>query len=418
MNARTATLPDVVALLKPGMSVFVPGMSGESQAFFEALQSNPEKAAGVRFLGVHFPEINRNDYLGLHPQARQRAYFMMPQVRSGALEGRAELMPLDYLGTLRDVKQQQVDMAIAQVSPPDADGNMSLGLNYDFLPAVWHNARIKVAHINPGLLRTRGSFGIKAADCDFICEAESNLITYDGGEPNQELTDIATGIAGIMRDGDTLQVGIGKMQVAIMRGLTGHRRLRIYSGMVTEAALPLIDAGVIAGEGAIEAGVALGNEELYRRVGEDKTFYFRPVSETHDIRRVAAIPNFVSVNAAIEIDLFGQVNCDSIDGKLLAGVGGMPAFVQGAQLSEGGRAAFCLPATTGRGKVSRIVSRLGLGSFVGSPRHAADVVVTEFGVAELRGLSLHARAEKLIELAAPAFREELTAQWHALRSRL
>ena len=418
MSARTATLSDVVALLKPGMSVFVPGMSGESQAFFEALQSDPEKAAGVRFLGVHFPEINRNDYLGLHPQARQRAYFMLPQVRSAALEGRAELMPLDYLGALRDLRQQPVDLAIAQVSPPDADGNMSLGLNYDFLPAVWHNARIKVAHINPGLSRTRGSFSIKAAECDFICEAESNVITYDGGEPNQELTDIAKGIAGIMRDGDTLQVGIGKMQVAIMRSLANHRRLRIYSGMVTEAALPLIDSGVIAGEGAIEAGVALGNEELYRRVGEDRTFYFRPVGETHDIRRVAAIPNFVSVNAAIEIDLFGQVNCDSIDGKLLAGVGGMPAFVQGAQLSEGGRAAFCLPATTAKGKVSRIVSRLGLGSFVGSPRHAADIVVTEFGVAELRGLSLHARAEKLIGLAAPTFRDELTAQWHALRSRL
>lgn len=418
MNARHTTLSEVVARLEPGMSVFLPGMSGESLAFFEALKNAPEKAADVRFLGVHFPEINRNDYLSLHPTTRQRGYFMNPPLRAAALDGRGELMPLDYIGALRDLKSRKIDIAIAQVSPPDASGTMSLGLSYDFLPAVWENAKIKVAHINPRLPDTRGSYRVKAADCDYLCEVESDPIAYDGGEPNQELMDIAKGVTSIMRDGDTFQVGIGKMQAAIMRSLAQHRNLRLYSGMVTEAILPLVDSGVIRGERAIEAGVALGNPDLYRRVGEDATFYFRPVSESHDPRRIAAIPNFVSINAGIEVDLFGQVNCDSLDGKLLAGVGGMPAYVQGAQLSEGGRAVFGLPATAGKGKVSRIVSRLGQGSYVGSPRHAADIVVTEFGVAELRGLSVHARAEKMIELAAPAFREELAAQWQELRSRL
>jgi acyl-CoA hydrolase len=416
MTTRAVRLDDAVARLEPGMTVFVPGMSGESLAFLDALKAAPHKAAGVRFVGVHFPGINQSNYLALHPEATQRAYFMQPHLRPAFASGRAELMPLDYPGTLNDLAHLPIDIAVAQVSPRDEDGLMSLGPCYDFLPAVWQRARIKVAHVNHRISRTRGSFQVRAADCDLVVEADAPLVTLDSGEPTPDLVELGRHVASVVRDGDTLQMGIGNMVTAVLRALVCHRNLHVYSGMITGAAVPLIDGGVIAGEGAIEVGVALGDEDFYRRVGEDPTFYFRPVAETHDVHRIAAIPGFVSINAALEIDLLGQVNCDSLDGRLVAGVGGMPAFVQGAQLSKGGRAIFCLPATADRGDLSRIVSKLGARSLVASPRHALDTVVTEYGAASLRGRSVDARAERLIQLAAPQFRERLLVEWREIRA--
>lgn len=415
---RTATLDQVVALLRPGMTVFVPGTSGESLAFFEALRRAPEKSAGVRFVGVQFPGINQSEYIGLHPAATLRAYFAQPSLRGPMAEGRVDLLPVDYTGAWQDLQTLRIDMALAQVSPPGADGRMSLGICHDFLPAVWARAGIKVAHVNPSMPRTRGSFSIAAADCDCLCDAEALLVTQLSGDPNAELVAIGGYVADLVRDGDTLQLGIGKMQSAVVRALRGHRDLRLHSGMVTEEILGLLDDGAIRGRGSVVAGVALGDLGFYRRLADDDSFVFRSVGETHDICHIAQIPNFVSINAAVEIDLFGQVNCDCLDGRLLAGVGGMPPFVTGARLSPGGRAAFCLAATANKGTVSRIVSKLGSGSSVGAPRYMLDCVVTEYGTAALAGLSLHRRAAKLIELAAPQFRDGLAAEWAGIAAGL
>lgn len=407
----------VVSRLEPGMTVFVPGVSGESQAFFAALARNPAKADGVRFVGVHFPQLNRNDYAGLHPAARVRAYFMQPALREPFRQARVELVPADYAGILRDFGRLDVDIAVAQVAPPDSAGDMSLGLAYDFLPAVWRRARFRVAHVNPELPATRGSFRIAASECDLICDEPSPLIEYDSGEPTDALIRLGRNAASVIRDGDTLQLGIGRYQRALLAALDGHRRLRMHSGLVTADVLPLVDRGVMAGDAAIEAGVALGDRAFYRRLAQDPTFFFRPASETHDVRRLAGIPNFVALNAAIEIDLFGQVNTESLGAGLVAGVGGMPAFAQGARLAENGRAVFCITATADGGRASRIVPRLA-DRFVALPRHAADIVASEFGVARLEGLSIDERAERLIGIAAPRFRDALAAQWQEIRNAL
>lgn len=408
-----ATLQDAVALLEPGMNVYVSGTSGESIGFFEALRRTPEKAAGVRFIGVLFPGINVSDYLGLHPAAMQRAYFAHPNLRGPMLAGRVELMPFDYAGVWQDLKSLRIDLAIAQVSPPDAAGRMSPGICYDFLPAVWAAAGQRIAHVNPRMPRTAGSFCINASDCSLICDEEAPLVTQLSGDPTPDLVRIGELVAGIVRPGATLQFGIGKMQSAVVRALRQHQNLRIHSGMVTEELVGLLDAGVIRGEGSVFAGVALGDEGFYRRIAQDPSFRFGSVDETHDIRRIAAIPNFVSINAAIEVDLLGQVNCDCLDGRLLAGVGGMPPFATGARLSEGGCAVFCLAATANRGATSRIVSRLSERSAVAAPRSALGFVITEHGVVDARHLSIHQRAERLIQLAAPEFRERLAAEWQA-----
>lgn len=416
-GARPARLSmsALVDALRPGMTVFLGGVSGESLAFRDALRAAPGKAAGVRFVGVFFPGINEGAYVGLHPQARQRAYFMLPDFRPDFLDGRVELLPLDYVGAWADLARLEIDLAIVQTSAPDAHGRLSLGICHDFAPAVWARARQRVAHINPAMPRTHGSVSLRLDDCDAVVDCAAELLSYPDETPNTALETLAEYVAGIVRDGDTVQLGIGKMVTAVCEALDDHRALRLHAGMATAAVVPLIERGVIGGVGAVRVGVALGGADFYARVARDDTFYFEPVSETHDVRRIAAIDRFVAINAALEVDLFGQVNCDTLSGKLFAGVGGMPAFASGARLSSGGRAVFALLSSAAKGAVSRIVPRLDANALVGAPRHMADLVVTEHGVADLRGASLDQRAERLIAIAAPDHRADLAARWVAQR---
>lgn len=417
--STSTTAAQVVAGLTPGMTVFVPGVSGESLAFAAALRANPEACAGACFVGMHFPGINHTDYLGLHPTARQRAYFMGPKLRAGLADGRAELLPLDHPGIFHDLAHHgEIDLAIAQVTLPDADGLCSLGLSSDFHPAAWGRAKRRVLHINPQLPRTRGSFAVNMRDVDAHFEHAETPLLFDGGAPDEAMLQHGRLVAELVRDGDTLEFGIGKLQAGILAALNGHRDLRIWSGMVTPPVLGLLDGGSIEDrDGSVQVGVALGDVAFYDRVGRDPAFYFRPVSETHDVRRIAALDRFCAINSAVEVDLFGQVNADSIRGKQVAGVGGLPPFAAGALLSPGGRSIIALPAATEDGRHTRIVAKLGAG-FTAIPRHGADYVVTEHGAASLRGLSIHARAKAMIEIAAPAFRDSLTQQWGEIAAQL
>ncbi|MGQ0699428.1 MAG: acetyl-CoA hydrolase/transferase family protein [Panacagrimonas sp.] len=406
------SVDEVLASLRPGMNVFVPGMSGESLALYAALKAKPEAAEGVRFLGAHFPGINRSDYLGLSPTACQRAYFMSPGLRSGLGDGRAELVPLDYPGIYRELSaREDIDVAFVQLTPPDEHGLCSLGVACDFQPAVWQRAKRRVAHINPRMPRTQGSFSVRYADLDAVFEADHELLSYDGGTPGESMRGHAALVASLVRDGDTLEFGVGKLQAGILAALTAHRDLKVWSGMTSTPVLALLDSGTISGRHSLNVGVALGDTALYERAARDEAFYFRPVSETHDVRRIAEIENFCAINSAVEVDLFGQVNADSLNGKLLAGVGGLPAFAAGALLSPGGRSIVALPSATDDGRFSRVVAKLGEPGVVALPRSAADYIVTENGIAALRGLSVHERAAALIRVAAPQFRESLSAAW-------
>ncbi|EPL3137996.1 TPA: hypothetical protein SL335_000240 [Pseudomonas aeruginosa] len=413
MSARVfKSAAAVVEVLRPGMTVFVPGVSGESLAFYAALQANPHAAAGVRFVGVHFPGINNSDYLGLHAQAHQRGYFMQSGLRAGLHDGRAELLPLDYPAIWRDLLTLQIDVAIAQVSPPDAKGQCSLGPSQDFLPAIWAKAKQRIAHINACVPRTAGTFHIDQADLDGMFTCDTPLQEFIPGAENGPPAALVASVVSLVRDGDTLECGVGSLPNAILKSLRGHRNLRIWSGMATAAMADLVDSGAIAGHASVQAGVALGDDAFYRRIGEDPSFFFRPVSETHDVRRLGRLTDFCAINSALEVDLFGQVNADTLGGRQMAGVGGLPAFVAGAALSEGGRSIIALNAATRDGRFSRIVSQLDGRTPIALPRSSADFVVTEYGIAALRGLDLNGRAKALISIAAPAFREALERAWH------
>jgi acyl-CoA hydrolase len=409
----------LIDALAPGQRVFVSTLSTESALLERELRADPERAAGVTFAGIQFPSIDRIDYLALHPQARVAAHFMSPAVRLGLAQGRATLSSLDYTGIARELDEgEPFDVAIAQLTPPDADGWCSPGLAGDFMPLVWPRARRRVAHLNPRLPRLPGSFRVHVRELDADVIADEPLLAFTEPRAGDVEARIAAHVAGIVRDGDTLQFGIGAAPLAVAQALSGHRRLRIHAGMVTRAVMQLWHAGALDRDARITTGVVLGDDEVRAFFAALDRVWLTDVRLTHAPRVLADIAQFVAINGAVEVDLFGQVNAERAGGVLQAGAGGMPAFVQGALASRGGRAVTVMPASAKGGSVSRIVPALGDQALCTLPRHASDIVVTEHGVARLRGAPLDARAQALIAIAAPSHRDALARAWDALRGRL
>ena len=408
--------------LAPGARVFVPTLSGESALWAEALAAEPERAAGITFCGVQFPGIDRMDYLALHPQARVEAHFMSPALRAAQGTVRADLMALDYLGIARHFTQGPApDVAVAQLTPPDADGWCSPGLACDFLPLVWPRARRRVAHLNPRLPRTRSSFRVHVSELDAVVQADRPLLQWT--EPKAGATEARIGahVAGLVRDGDMLQFGIGSVPVALADALRQHRRLRIHGGLVSQSVHTLWQAGALDRDARITTGMVLGDEDLHRFAGELPSLWLTDVTHTHGPAAIAALAEanrFVAINSAIEVDLFGQTNAERAAGVLQAGAGGLPAFAQAALAAPGGRLLICLAATARGGTLPRIVPALDGRSLCTLPRSLADAVVTEHGVAELRDLSVEARAQALIGIAAPEHRAALAEAWAAIRHTL
>ena len=219
-----------------------------------------------------------------------------------------------------------------------------------------------------------------------------------------------------MRDGDTLQIGIGKVPAAILRLLDDRRGLGIHSGIVTGDVLRLVETGTldIGREGALVTGSAWGGPDLHALVGDPRVTV-ASAARTHDLRRIAAIPRFLAVNSAIEVDLLGQVNGEIVRGRRVSGIGGANDFARGARMAPGGRSIVALPSTAGRH--SRIVPLLGPGS-VSQAAPDADIVATEHGIAALRDLPLDARAEALTALAAPEHWAALAESWRDIRARM
>lgn len=409
----------LVDTLEPGQRVWVSTLSTESALLREELLADPERARGITFLGVQFPGIDQTDYLAIHPEARQVAAFMSPSVREGAREGRAKLLALDYQGVARVLEDgDPPDVAIVQMTPPDERGFCSLSLACDFTPLVWSRARRRIAHINPLLPRTRSSFEVHPSQIDHVVEVAAAVAQYAESAVGETELRIAANVARLIRDGDTLQFGIGAVPMGLAQALKSHRKLRLHTGMVARSLQTLWDAGALDRDARITTGVILGDKSFQDFATELNTLWLTDVRHTHDPTVIGAIPRFVAVNGAVEVDLFGQVNSERAGGAIQAGAGGLPAFAQGALRSPGGRLVVCLPATARKGTVSRIVPALDSQALCTLPRYLVDAVATEHGVAELRGLSLDKRAEALLAIAAPEHRASLAQAWDAIRLRL
>ncbi|GAB5455204.1 MAG: hypothetical protein Hens2KO_14330 [Henriciella sp.] len=305
------------------------------------------------------------------------------------------------------------------ISPPDADGFVSLGVSADFSPIILERQDVRVL----GIINHRLNAPINGPKFpidrfDAIAETDHPLASVTENELPETFAQIGTHIAGLCDDGDTLQFGLGNVQQAVLKALHNHRDLKVHAGMISTPLSALIDQGAIAsGPGAITTGVAIGTPDFYERTAVDDRIRFASVTHTHAISTLAQLPNFKAINSCIEIDLFGQANAEFIKGRQISGTGGLVDFLRGAAASPTGKGILALTSTARNGTISRIVPRVPRDA-TSISRADVDTVVTEHGVADLKHKSIDARAEALIAIADPSYRDQLQSDWREIRKSL
>jgi acyl-CoA hydrolase len=414
MPSRVITCSGLARLLRPGLRVFVHAGAAEPLAWRDALRADPACARGVEFFGIFIPGINDFDYAGLNDDTRASGTFVPPAMRKSFEAGRFDFTPVHYSDLSAFVRSRPIDLAVLQC-PPDRGGLFSLGVNADVAAAAARHAAQCAIIVNAALPFTQTADPIPYALATHLIEGDGAILSNPSEAGDDICERIADRVAALVRDGDTIQIGIGRLPTAILGKLGLHRRLKMHTGMITDDVAELVSLGVIDREvkTPITTGMAVGGDPV-RALSGEAICYFYSTDVTHDVRQIAAIERFVAINSAVEVDLFGQVNGELINGKQMSGIGGSSDFARGARLSPGGRSIIALPASA-RGK-SRIVPQTA--GPVSQGRCDADYVVTEFGVASLRNRSLDARAELLIEIADPAHRPALADAWRAKRAAL
>jgi acyl-CoA hydrolase len=406
----------VLAEFRPGLEIYIQGGGGEPLGLGPVLATAPEVLSGVFLTSCLLPGINGFDYAALDPAARLTTFMLPPALRSSFEAGRVVVRPMAYSQIAELMSAGPApDLAVMQVTPPDAAGLCSLGPCADFAPLVWPRSKRRLAFINANLPRPVRGPTIPFSALDVAVEDDGPFITGEDSPPTADQRAIARRISELVPDGAAIQTGIGGAPSAALFELSGHRGLVIRSGMVTEGYRALDAAGALDRDTDHITGLAYGSVDFMTWASRRLTFADATVTHGADV--LAAVPRFWALNSALEVDLFGQANIEWRGGRLASGLGGAPDFARAARASPGGRAVLALPATAGRARLSRIVARLDAPT-VSISRNDVDLVITEHGVAALRGASLEARAEALIAVAAPEHRESLAEAWTEMRRRL
>ncbi|HEX2137003.1 MAG TPA: acetyl-CoA hydrolase/transferase C-terminal domain-containing protein [Microvirga sp.] len=406
----TAGLRSVLDRLRPGMRVLLSGGAGEPTGFLDALAAEPDRADGVTFVGAWIPTVNRFDVASLAPGCRAEGFFASEAVRASFEVGRFAYLPLDYSQIYRFLGSgdARIDLAVATVAPAQ-DGRVSLGIAHDFLPALAQTAATLVGLVNAKMAAARDGQFIAADRFEVLAEVGDDLVTLapSGGSAAA----IGEAVASLVRDGDVVEVGIGRLGAAVLNALRDHRGLGVHAGMITDEVLDLFDAGAVTQ--GITTGIAVGTAEFEARVATHEHVRFRTADITHGQATLATIPRLAAVNFVLEVDLFGQVNAERIGGRLVSGRGGLADFARGAR-HGGGQSIVALASVAGRNRQSRIVPVLGPGPAT-LTRGDVDFVVTEHGIADLRHSSIDACAERLIAVADPTARPGLAEAWTRMR---
>ncbi len=422
---KTISAADVPGLLRPGLTVFVQGAVGEPLALGQALSEMGEASRGVHYLSCLVPGVNRTDFSGFHEDATMTAFFVQAELRESFAAGKVRFLPLHYSGICSYMKNHPpVDILLMQVAPPDDEGLCSLGLSVDFVPLILEGAKLVVAEVNANMPSPPGSPKIPFDRLDYIVETDRALPELPTGDLPPVIETIGRKVAELIHDGECIQIGIGKVPAAILTCLKDRKHLGLHGGMVTDEVADLVDAGALdCSQKSIDrdvliCGAAMGTQRVYDWAADRDDVTFKGADYTHNVPIVAQIDNFVSINSTLEVDLTGQANSETLDGRQISGTGGLVDFVRGARMANNGRSILALSATAARGTVSRIVPALSSGAAVSCPRADIDYVVTEFGAARLKDKSLDERAQALISIAAPEFHDELDRAWGAQMDRI
>ncbi len=418
MAQFTQTAIEAVATIGSGENIWCHSMAATPTVLLEALAQHASTLSDVTIMQLHLEHAEAIADPALEGHLRNRCFFAGKTTRGLINEGRADYVPmfLSEIPKLFRHGEQQVDTALVQVSTPDQHGNCSLGISVEATAAACDVAKRIIAHVNPNMPRTHGDSFINIRDIDYAYVEDTPLITVENkgiSETEQRIGEI---VASRINDGDCLQMGIGAIPDAALSFMKDRRDLGVHTEMFSDGVLELIEAGVITNSnkkiarGRTVTGFTMGSEHLYRFVDDNPEVTFLDIEFVNNPVVIAKNPQVTSINSAIQIDLTGQVCADSMGHKIYSGVGGQVDFVLGANFSEHGKSIIALPSTAKKGAFSRLVPALERGAGVVTTRALVDYVITEYGIAELRGRSISERARDLINIAHPDFREELAKE--------
>ncbi len=406
--------------------LFLSGNCSVPQTVLAALTERAPQLTDVEICQVL--TIGSADYVApeLNGHLRVNTLFISDNVRPAVNERRADFTPcfLSEIPGLFKTGRLPLDATLIQVSPPDEHGFCSFGVEVGITKPAAQSSKRVIAEINPNMPRTLGDSFIHVSKLDSIVLADYVLPEVHMASTDEVTEKIADYVAAMVPDGATLQTGIGAIPDAVLRRLTDRRDLGVHTELFSDGVIDLVNRGVINGEkktlhpGKIVAGFLIGTHRLYEFVHDNPIIELHPTDYINDPFIIARNERQIAINSAIEVDLTGQVCSDSIGPRLYSGAGGQVDFIYGASRSAGGIPIIALPSALrkpGKAPVSRIVPMLNQGAGVVTTRSHVHYVVTEYGVADLYGKTIAQRAEALIEIAAPEFRDELTQMARELR---
>ncbi|MBI3524185.1 MAG: GNAT family N-acetyltransferase [Betaproteobacteria bacterium] len=421
---KLTTVAEAVQHIRGGDHVFVGSACATPRALvaaLEALAFPPPDVELLHFLTDHVvPHNAQGEAVTCY---RHRTFFVGQDIRAAVKQGLADYVPISIarVPQLMAIGRIAVDVALIQVSLPDEFGYVSLGVSVDVIPAAVAKARVVIAEINPSMPRTMGDSTLHISQIHHLAPVDAPVIEYlHPAAPEQAMEQIARYIGGIIEDGSTLQIGLGRVTNEALKYLVDRQDIGIHSDVITDAIIPLLERGILTGRrksnqpGKIVTSFAMGSRRLYDLIDRNPLFSFQPIEVVADINTIAAQHKMVSVTQAFAVDLTGQVCADQVNGDFYSGLAAQGEFLRGASRSEGGKPIICLASTEDDGETSRIRAVLRPGEGVTVARSDVHYVVTEFGIAYLFGKSIRERAVALIEVAHPRFRAALFEQAQAL----
>ena len=399
----------LLACFHPGQRVYVAGSSNEPRGLLGHL-ATLNLPPDLEFIQFPLPGLNTTDFTALNNTASINTFFMSATLAKAADPRRVHFLPMQ-MRAVYDYLSAGVDVCLLQAAF-DRDGVLRMGPNVDFLAAVLSCAKTVIVEINRGFVAPAGGLAIEPSRIDYAFESDIPLLEIAAPQIDEVSLMIGEQVASLIQDGDCLQTGIGAIPAAILSQLTDKNDLGLHGGLLDGGGQALIQTGNVTGQrkainkGQHVTGMALGDHAFFNWLSESPSVVFRGANYTHDVAIIRQLEQFVSINSAVEVDLFGQVNAEVVGGRQISGTGGSVDFMRAAKASKGGRSIIAMTATAMGGRVSRIVPKVDI---VTALRTDVDIVVTEFGVAHLQTLNQRDRVRAMIALAAPEFRKTLNA---------
>ena len=419
-RSKLVTSDEAVSHIPDICRVFFGHAANEPSVLVDALVRNYERFTNVEI--THWVPLGRSEYCDpkMAGHFRHNAMFVGAATRKAVQEGRADYTPFFYHQSTRFFSDGTfpIDVAMVSCTPPDKHGYVSLGVSVGGTKPAVLNAKMVIAQVNDQMPRTMGDSFVHISQLTYCVEASMPILEMGGGVITEVEEAIGRNVASLVEDGSTLQLGIGTIPDATLKFLGDKKDLGIHSEMFSDGVVDLYEKGVITGanktldKGKMVAAFLMGSKKLYDFVDNNPDVMMRTVDYVNNPMVICQNPKVVAINSCLQVDFNGQVNSESMGIKQFSGIGGQLDYVRGAAMCPDGKSILAMPSTAKHGEVSRIVPMFDAGTTVTTTRTDVHYIVTEYGIANLRGKSLRERAKLLINIAHPQFRGQLWAAYY------